>query len=245
MLELKNVSKAFGDNQVLQDASLTVRDGETTVILGPSGSGKSTLLRFMNLLEFPETGSLSINDDAVTFGGRLTDAQIRSVRKHSAMVFQGYNLFPNQTVVDNVSLPPVLNGKLSKAQARERAQEVLDRVGMGDRLDEYPDNLSGGQQQRVAIARALAVDPDYLLFDEPTSALDPELAADVTRVMVDLASEGRSLVVVTHNIEFARQVAKRVIFLADGSVGFDGTPEEFFASDSERIQRYLSTYGTA
>ncbi|WP_047690327.1 amino acid ABC transporter ATP-binding protein [Kocuria sp. ZOR0020] len=243
MLELKNVSKAYGDNTVLNNVSLNLPDGQTTVILGPSGSGKSTLLRFMNLLEVPETGALTVNGDSVSFGQRLTDAQIRSVRQHSAMVFQGYNLFPNQTVLGNVSLPPVLNGKISKDEARTRAQSYLDRVGMGDRLEEYPDNLSGGQQQRVAIARALAVEPDFLLFDEPTSALDPELAAEVTRVMVDLAQEGRSLVVVTHNIEFARTVAQRVIFLADGGIGFDGAPEDFFASDSERIQRYLSTYG--
>ncbi|MDO5617964.1 amino acid ABC transporter ATP-binding protein [Kocuria sp.] len=244
MLELKNVSKTFGDNAVLSDVSLSIPDGQTTVILGPSGSGKSTLLRFMNLLEVPDTGSLTVNADSVSFGGRLSDSQIRSIRKHSAMVFQGYNLFPNQTVLGNVSLPPVLNGKISKDEARSRAQSYLDRVGMGNRLDEYPDNLSGGQQQRVAIARALAVEPDFLLFDEPTSALDPELAAGVTHVMVDLAQEGRSLVVVTHNIEFARTVAQRVIFLADGGIGFDGAPQDFFASDSERIQRYLSTYGS-
>ena len=147
-------------------------------------------------------------------------------------------------MLTNVSLPPVLNGKLNRTEARERAVELLEKVGMGGRLEEYPQNLSGGQQQRVAIARALAVDPDYLLFDEPTSALDPELEAEVIKVMVELARERRSLVVVTHNIGFARKVADRIVFLADGGIGFDGTPEEFFASESERVRRYLNIFET-
>ncbi|MCG7424351.1 MULTISPECIES: amino acid ABC transporter ATP-binding protein [Kocuria] len=242
MLELRDVSKSFGDTPVLKDISLSLRDGETTVVLGPSGSGKSTLLRTMNLLEIPESGSLSINGDSVTFGGTLTRKQVSAIRRRSAMVFQGYNLFPHQSVRDNVAVPPVLNGKTDRAAARVRAEELLDKVGMAHRLDEYPDNLSGGQQQRVAIARALAVEPDYLLFDEPTSALDPELEAEVIKVMVELARERRSLVVVTHNIGFARRVADRIVFLADGGVGFDGTPEDFFASGNERIRRYLNVF---
>ena len=177
-------------------------------------------------------------------GTRPAEAAIRRIRRHSAMVFQDYHLFPNQTVLTNVSLPPVLNGKLNRTEARERAVELLEKVGMGGRLEEYPQNLSGGQQQRVAIARALAVDPDYLLFDEPTSALDPELEAEVIKVMVELARERRSLVVVTHNIGFARKVADRIVFLADGGIGFDGTPEEFFASESERVRRYLNIFET-
>lgn len=245
MLELKNVSKSFGDNTVLDDVDLQVREGETTVILGPSGSGKSTLLRVMDLLEVPESGSLRINEDGAEFGSTLSDSRIRSIRKHSAMVFQGYNLFPNQSVLKNVSLPPVLNGKLSAAEAESRARELLGKVGLGDRLNEYPDNLSGGQQQRVAIARVLAIAPDYLLFDEPTSALDPELEAEVIKVLVDLAEEKRSLVVVTHNIQFAKKVADRVLFLDDGSIGFDGSPDEFFASSNERIRRYLTTFEVA
>ena len=242
MLELRDVSKSFGDTPVLKGISLSLRDGETTVVLGPSGSGKSTLLRTMNLLEIPESGSLSINGDSVTFGGTLTRRQVSAIRRRSAMVFQGYNLFPHQSVRDNVAMPPVLNGKTDRATARARAEELLDKVGMAHRLDEYPDNLSGGQQQRVAIARALAVEPDYLLFDEPTSALDPELEAEVIKVMVELARERRSLVVVTHNIGFARRVADRIVFLADGGVGFDGTPEDFFASGNERIRRYLNVF---
>ena len=242
MLELRDVSKSFGDTPVLKGISLSLRDGETTVVLGPSGSGKSTLLRTMNLLEIPESGSLSINGDSVTFGGTLTRRQVSAIRRRSAMVFQGYNLFPHQSVRDNVAMPPVLNGKTDRAAARVRAEELLDKVGMAHRLDEYPDNLSGGQQQRVAIARALAVEPDYLLFDEPTSALDPELEAEVIKVMVELARERRSLVVVTHNIGFARRVADRIVFLADGGVGFDGAPEDFFASGNERIRRYLNVF---
>ena len=242
MLELRDVSKSFGDTPVLKGISLSLRDGETTVVLGPSGSGKSTLLRTMNLLEIPESGSLSINGDSVTFGGTLTRRQVSAIRRRSAMVFQGYNLFPHQSVRDNVAMPPVLNGKTDRAAARARAEELLDKVGMAHRLDEYPDNLSGGQQQRVAIARALAVEPDYLLFDEPTSALDPELEAEVIKVMVELARERRSLVVVTHNIGFARRVADRIVFLADGGVGFDGAPEDFFASGNERIRRYLNVF---
>ena len=242
MLELRDVSKSFGDTPVLKGISLSLRDGETTVVLGPSGSGKSTLLRTMNLLEIPESGSLSINGDSVTFGGTLTRRQVSAIRRRSAMVFQGYNLFPHQSVRDNVAMPPVLNGKTDRATARARAEELLDKVGMAHRLDEYPDNLSGGQQQRVAIARALAVEPDYLLFDEPTSALDPELEAEVIKVMVELARERRSLVVVTHNIGFARRVADRIVFLADGGVGFDGAPEDFFASGNKRIRRYLDVF---
>lgn len=242
MLELTDVSKSFGDTTVLRGITLALPNGETTVILGPSGSGKSTLLRTMNLLEVPESGRLGINGDSVTFGAQLTRRQISAIRRRSAMVFQGYNLFPHETVLDNVAMPPALNGKADRATARARAVELLESVGMGHRLEEYPDNLSGGQQQRVAIARALAVEPDYLLFDEPTSALDPELEAEVIRVMVDLARERRSLVVVTHNIGFARRVADRIVFLADGGVGFDGAPEDFFASDNERIQRYLNVF---
>ena len=242
MLELTDVSKSFGDTTVLRGITLALPNGETTVILGPSGSGKSTLLRTMNLLEVPESGRLDINGDSVTFGAQLTRRQISAIRRRSAMVFQGYNLFPHETVLDNVAMPPALNGKADRVTARARAVELLESVGMGHRLEEYPDNLSGGQQQRLAIARALAVEPDYLLFDEPTSALDPELEAEVIRVMVDLARERRSLVVVTHNIGFARRVADRIVFLADGGIGFDGAPEDFFASDSERIRRYLNVF---
>ena len=242
MLSLTNLTKSFGENTIINGVSLELGSGETTVILGPSGSGKSTLLRCLNLLETPESGVLSIEGDAVDFSQGLTDEQTRMIRKHSAMVFQSFNLFPHYTAAQNVALAPVLNGKMDKAAAARLATELLDKVGLGHRADAYPDNLSGGQQQRVAIARALAVAPDYLLFDEPTSALDPELEAEVIRVLIDLAREKRSLVVVTHNMAFARRVADRIVFLDGGSVLYNGAPEAFFDSDNERIQRFLQIF---
>ncbi|MDO5750480.1 MAG: amino acid ABC transporter ATP-binding protein [Rothia sp. (in: high G+C Gram-positive bacteria)] len=242
MLKLDSLHKSFGDTQVLKDISLEIADGETTVILGPSGSGKSTLLRCFNLLERPEQGVLSIENDSVDFSSKLSEDAIRTLRQHSAMVFQQFNLFPHYTAAQNVALAPVLNGKLSKAQAAQKAQELLAKVGLADKTDSYPDNLSGGQQQRVAIARALAVEPDYLLFDEPTSALDPELEAEVIRVLMDLAAENRSLVIVTHNMAFAQKVADRIIFLEGGSVRYNGAPAGFFASDDTRIRQFLNVY---
>ncbi|WP_326503343.1 amino acid ABC transporter ATP-binding protein [Rothia nasimurium] len=242
MLSLKNLTKSFGENTILRDISLDLDNGETTVILGPSGSGKSTLLRCLNLLETPESGVLTIEGDSVDFAADLSDEQVRTIRKHSAMVFQNFNLFPHYTAEQNVALAPVLNGKMGKDAAAQLARELLEKVGLGHKTDAYPDNLSGGQQQRVAIARALAVAPDYLLFDEPTSALDPELEAEVIRVLIDLAREKRSLVVVTHNMAFARRVADRIVFLDGGSVLYNGAPEAFFASDNERIQRFLQIF---
>ena len=242
MLSLKNLTKSFGENTILRDISLDLDNGETTVILGPSGSGKSTLLRCLYLLETPESGVLTIEGDSVDFAAGLSDEQVRTIRKHSAMVFQNFNLFPHYTAEQNVALAPVLNGKLGKDAASALARELLEKVGLGHKADSYPDNLSGGQQQRVAIARALAVAPDYLLFDEPTSALDPELEAEVIRVLIDLAREKRSLVVVTHNMAFARRVADRIVFLDGGSVLYNGAPEAFFASYNERIQRFLQIF---
>lgn len=242
MLSLKNLTKSFGENTILRDISLDLDNGETTVILGPSGSGKSTLLRCLNLLETPESGVLTIEGDSVDFAAGLSDEQVRTIRKHSAMVFQNFNLFPHYTAEQNVALAPVLNGKMGKDAASALARELLEKVGLGHKADSYPDNLSGGQQQRVAIARALAVAPDYLLFDEPTSALDPELEAEVIRVLIDLAREKRSLVVVTHNMAFARRVADRIVFLDGGRVLYNGAPEAFFDSDNERIQRFLQIF---
>ena len=197
MLSVDSLSKSFGETQVLKNISLDIPDGETTVILGPSGSGKSTLLRCLNLLETPQSGTLTIDDAQVDYSQKLTDAQVRDIRSRSAMVFQQFNLFPNYTALKNVALAPTLNGTLSAQEAQERARELLAKVGLADKVDSYPDALSGGQQQRVAIARALALEPSYLLFDEPTSALDPELEAEVIRVLMQLAKEGRSLVIVT------------------------------------------------
>ena len=242
MLSVESLSKSFGETQVLKNISLDIPDGETTVILGPSGSGKSTLLRCLNLLETPQSGTLIIDGAQVDYSQKLTDVQVRDIRSRSAMVFQQFNLFPNYTALKNVALAPTLNGTLSAQEARERARELLAKVGLADKVDSYPDALSGGQQQRVAIARALALEPSYLLFDEPTSALDPELEAEVIRVLMQLAKEGRSLVIVTHNMAFAKKVADRIVFLENGTLRYNGEPTGFFASDDERICKFLTVY---
>ncbi|MEZ7667459.1 MULTISPECIES: amino acid ABC transporter ATP-binding protein [unclassified Rothia (in: high G+C Gram-positive bacteria)] len=242
MLSVESLSKSFGETQVLKNISLDIPDGETTVILGPSGSGKSTLLRCLNLLETPQSGTLIIDGAQVDYSQKLTDVQVRDIRSRSAMVFQQFNLFPNYTALKNVALAPTLNGTLSAQEAQERARELLAKVGLADKVDSYPDALSGGQQQRVAIARALALEPSYLLFDEPTSALDPELEAEVIRVLMQLAKEGRSLVIVTHNMAFAKKVADRIVFLENGTLRYNGEPTGFFASDDERICKFLTVY---
>lgn len=242
MLSVESLSKSFGETQVLKNISLDITDGETTVILGPSGSGKSTLLRCLNLLETPQSGTLIIDGAQVDYSQKLTDVQVRDIRSRSAMVFQQFNLFPNYTALKNVALAPTLNGTLSAQEAQERARELLAKVGLADKVDSYPDALSGGQQQRVAIARALALEPSYLLFDEPTSALDPELEAEVIRVLMQLAKEGRSLVIVTHNMAFAKKVADRIVFLENGTLRYNGEPTGFFASDDERICKFLTVY---
>ena len=242
MLSVESLSKSFGETQVLKNISLDIPDGETTVILGPSGSGKSTLLRCLNLLETPQSGTLTIDGAQVNYSQKLTDVQMRDIRSRSAMVFQQFNLFPNYTALKNVALAPTLNGTLSAQEAQERARELLAKVGLADKVDSYPDALSGGQQQRVAIARALALEPSYLLFDEPTSALDPELEAEVIRVLMQLAKEGRSLVIVTHNMAFAKKVADRIVFLENGTLRYNGEPTGFFASDDERICKFLTVY---
>ena len=242
MLSVESLSKSFGETQVLKNISLDIPDGETTVILGPSGSGKSTLLRCLNLLETPQSGTLTIDGAQVDYSQKLTDVQVRDIRSRSAMVFQQFNLFPNYTALKNVALAPTLNGTLSAQEAQERARELLAKVGLADKVDSYPDALSGGQQQRVAIARALALEPSYLLFDEPTSALDPELETEVIRVLMQLAKEGRSLVIVTHNMAFAKKVADRIVFLENGTLRYNGEPTGFFASDDERICKFLTVY---
>ena len=245
MLSVESLSKSFGTTQVLKNISLDIPSGETTVILGPSGSGKSTLLRCLNLLETPQSGTLTIDDAQVDYSQKLTDAQVRDIRSRSAMVFQQFNLFPNYTALKNVALAPTLNGTLDAKQAEERARELLAKVGLADKTGSYPESLSGGQQQRVAIARALALEPAYLLFDEPTSALDPELEAEVIRVLMQLAKEGRSLVIVTHNMAFAKKVADRIVFLENGTLRYNGEPNGFFASDDERIRKFLTVYDSS
>ncbi|GAA1490043.1 amino acid ABC transporter ATP-binding protein [Brachybacterium sacelli] len=243
-LRLLGVRKTFGDLVALDDISFEVGRGSTTVLLGPSGSGKSTLLRCINLLEKPDAGQIDLGDGPIDVGGKLSGRTVRTIRSRSTMVFQQFNLFPHLTALGNVVLAPIESRGLPRPAAEERGRELLEKVGLGDKTDAYPDRLSGGQQQRVAIARALAMDPDFLLFDEPTSALDPELAAEVVAVLADLAAENRTLVVVTHSLAFARRVADRVVFLEDGRILQDGTPEEFFGSEDARLRRFRDVIGS-
>ncbi|AYN38305.1 amino acid ABC transporter ATP-binding protein [Streptomyces dangxiongensis] len=231
-LELHGVHKWYGAHRVLDGIDLTIRPGEVTVILGPSGSGKSTLLRVVNHLEKPEIGHVSVGGELIgvkRHGGRLKELSERAIlaqRSRIGFVFQSFNLFPHLTVLDNVAAAPVATGKLTRPAARELARELLTRVGLGDRTGAYPRQLSGGQQQRVAIARALALRPGVILFDEPTSALDPELVGEVLAVIKDLATSGTTLVIVTHEIGFAREVADRVVFIDGGRIVEQGPPGE-------------------
>ncbi|WP_319467932.1 amino acid ABC transporter ATP-binding protein [uncultured Trichococcus sp.] len=242
MIEIKNIQKSFGDFHTLKDISLTFKTGETTVIVGPSGSGKSTLLRTLNLLEVPESGILKNGNLEVDFSSKISKETMMAIRKETAMVFQSFNLFPHLSVLENVIEGPITVLKLSKTEATARAKNLLTKVGLADKLDHYPDQLSGGQQQRVAIARALAMEPEFVLFDEPTSALDPELEAEVLRVLKELASEKLSMIIVTHNLDFAREAADRMLFLEDGKVGFDGPTKDFFESTTDpRIARFINS----
>ena len=242
MIEIKNIQKSYGDFHALKDISLTFKTGETTVIVGPSGSGKSTLLRTLNLLEVPESGILRNGNLEVDFSSKISKETMMAIRKETAMVFQSFNLFPHLSVLENVIEGPITVLKLSKTEATARAKNLLTKVGLADKLDHYPDQLSGGQQQRVAIARALAMEPDFVLFDEPTSALDPELEAEVLRVLKELASEKLSMIIVTHNLDFAREAADRMLFLEDGKVGFDGPTKDFFESTTDpRIARFINS----
>jgi polar amino acid transport system ATP-binding protein len=246
-LEVHGVHKWYGTHQVLDGVDLTVRPGEVTVILGPSGSGKSTLLRVINHLEKPEIGYVSVNDELIGVrrqGDRLKELSERAIltqRSRIGFVFQNFNLFPHLTVVDNVAAAPVATGKLGKAEARELARELLGRVGLADRTGAYPRQLSGGQQQRVAIARALALRPGVIVFDEPTSALDPELVGEVLAVIKDLATSGTTLVIVTHEIGFAREIADRVVFIDGGRIVEQGPPSEVLDRPRhERTRDFLS-----
>ena len=237
MINVEHLCKNFGELEVLKDINLDIEEGEVVCIIGPSGSGKSTFLRCINQLEMPTGGT-------VQYEGRdLLDknCDIRKFREEVGMVFQKFNLFPLKTVAENVMMAPILTKHMNKAEAREKALELLDKVGLKDKADVYPHTLSGGQQQRVAIARALAMEPKALLFDEPTSALDPELVGDVLDVMKALAKEGMTMLVVTHEMGFARDVADRVVFMADGYVVEEGKPELIFTAPKERrTQTFLS-----
>lgn len=235
MIEIKHLNKFFGDLHVLKDVSLNVREGEKLVVIGPSGSGKSTLIRCVNWLEEPTSGEVIINGTPLT---RKNHMQL--TRTYTSMVFQQFNLYPNMTVLGNLTLAPIKLQKKSREEARKTAMESLERVGLAQKADEYPQNLSGGQQQRVAIARALCTKQPIMLLDEPTSALDPEMVQEVLNVMVELAQENITMVCVTHEMGFARQVADEVVFMDDGQILEKGTPEHFFEHpENPRCKEFL------
>jgi putative glutamine transport system ATP-binding protein len=237
LIKLQGVNKFFGKNQVLKNINLTVKEGEKIVVIGPSGSGKSTLIRCMNLLETPTDGSIIVNGVEIT----KKSAPISKVRQEIAMVFQSFNLYPHMTVLENLTLAPMKIQKVSKEEATKSAMKYLKKVGLDNKASAYPAQLSGGQQQRVAIARALNMHPKIMLFDEPTSALDPEMIQEVLDVIIGLSKENITMVVVTHEMGFARQAADRVIFMAEGEIIEEGNPEHFFVNPThERTKSFLS-----
>ncbi|MBO5303905.1 MAG: amino acid ABC transporter ATP-binding protein [Lachnospiraceae bacterium] len=239
MLEIRNVYKAFGNNQVLNGVDLKVNKGDIIVILGPSGSGKTTFLRTINFLEKADKGTIDF-DDIHTELQSASHKTINKIRKKTAFVFQNYNLFANKTALENVTEGLIVARKVPKEEAIKRAKDALDKVGLSERYDYYPSQLSGGQQQRVGIARAIAVNPDVLLFDEPTSALDPELIGEVLSVMKKLAKEGATMIVVTHEMSFAQEVASRVVFMDGGVVVEEGTAKQIFTAPKEkRTEQFL------
>ena len=236
MIDIENLRKSFGDVEVLKGINLTIKEKEVVVIIGPSGSGKSTLLRCMNYLEEPTSGEVSV--DGIVLDG---EANINKVREEVGMVFQRFNLFPHMTVLQNIMLAPIKVRHVAKQEAEDTARKLLTRVGLADKADAYPSQLSGGQQQRVAIARALAMKPKVMLFDEPTSALDPEMVGEVLDVMRKLAEEGMTMVIVTHEMGFAREVGDRLLFVDDGRIIEQGDPKEVFEHPKqERTRLFLS-----
>ena len=237
MINVCNLEKSFGDNHVLKGINYEIDQNEKIVIIGPSGSGKSTFLRCLNLLETPTKGE-------IWFEGKLVNdkkTDINEIRKHMGMVFLHFNLFNNKTIIENITLAPVYHKIMTKEEANENALKLLARVGLSDKADEYPSSLSGGQKQRAAIVRSLAMNPKVMLFDEPTSALDPEMVGEVLQVMRDLADEGMTMVVVTHEMGFAREVASKVVFMDNGIICEENTPDEFFTNPQHpRLQDFLS-----
>ncbi|WP_302739776.1 amino acid ABC transporter ATP-binding protein [uncultured Clostridium sp.] len=226
MIRVNNLHKSFEKNEVLKGINEHIEKGEVVVVIGPSGSGKSTFLRCLNLLEVPTSGEIIFEGKNIT--GKKVD--INKIREKMGMVFQQFNLFPHKTVLDNLTIAPIKVKGVSKADAEKKAKELLDRVGLLNKADAYPSSLSGGQKQRIAIARALAMDPDVMLFDEPTSALDPEMVGEVLNVMKELAKEGMTMIVVTHEMGFAREVGDRILFMDKGNIMEEGTPEEIFSN---------------
>lgn len=242
MIKAETIHKRFGDTEVLKGMSTTIAKGEVVVLLGPSGSGKSTFLRCLNILEQPDSGDIVIDGQHLPKNEKELDAW----RQKIGMVFQNFNLFPHKTVLENITLAPITVKKEEAATAVANAESLLQQVGLLDKKDLYPDSLSGGQKQRVAIARALAMNPEVVLFDEPTSALDPEMVGEVLTVMKDLAEAGMTMVIVTHEMDFAREVADRVIFIDQGVIQEEGHPKDIFEKPkSERLQQFLSKVYTA
>ncbi|WP_445491865.1 amino acid ABC transporter ATP-binding protein [Niallia sp. 03133] len=240
MISINGLSKHFGKLEVLKDINLHVEKGKVIVVVGPSGSGKTTLLRCLNLLEIPTNGELLIKDQKVDFSNQVTKKQITSFRKLTGMVFQNYNLFPHKTALENVMEGPVTVKREDKLTSKRKAEQLLAKVGMADKVDFYPYQLSGGQQQRVGIARALAMEPEVMLFDEPTSALDPELVGEVLKVMKEVATEGMTMIIVTHEMKFAQEVADEVIFMDGGYIVEKGDPGTIFTvPKEERTKRFL------
>ncbi len=236
IIKIESLVKRFGDNEVLKGITTTVSRGDVVAVIGPSGCGKSTFLRSINLLETPTAGKVLIDGVDIT----SKEVDINRMRQRVGMVFQQFNLFPNMTIRRNIMLAPMELGRMTKVEAEEKATELLERIGLADKADAYPDSLSGGQKQRVAIARALAMNPEVLLFDEPTSALDPEMVGEVLQLMRDVAAAGMTMVVVTHEMGFAREVANRVLFFSDGYITEEGTPEQIFGHPrSMRLREFL------
>ena len=237
MIEVKNVSKKFGGNLILKDISLTIEKGEKVVLIGPSGAGKSTFLRCLNMLDTPDEGHIYFQGIDVT--DKNTD--INLVRQKMGMVFQHFNLFPHLTVLQNITLAPITLKLQTKEDAEKNAMDLLDRIGLAEKANAYPSSLSGGQKQRIAIVRSLAMNPDLILFDEPTSALDPEMVGEVLALMKDVAKEGMTMAVVTHEMGFAKEVATRVLFMDEGVIAESGTPEQIFTEPkSERLKQFLN-----
>ena len=237
MIDVKNLCKSFGELEVLKNVSEHIDPGECVVVIGPSGSGKSTFLRCLNMLETPTSGEITFD------GVSMTDPKtnINQMRQKMGMVFQHFNLFPNMTILKNITLAPIRTGLMKKEDAEAKAMELLRRIGLEDKADAYPSHLSGGQKQRVAIVRALAMEPEVMLFDEPTSALDPEMVGEVLDVMRSLANDGMTMVVVTHEMGFAKEVGDRIIFMEDGVIVEQNTPEAFFsAPQSDRAREFLA-----
>lgn len=237
MIRIENLHKSFGDLEVLKGINEHISRGEVVVVIGPSGSGKSTFLRCLNLLETPTDGEIYIDDELIN----SPKADVNKIRQKMGMVFQHFNLFPHLTIMENITFAPVLLKKMTKPEAIKKGEELLKKVGLSEKADSYPAQLSGGQKQRVAIARALAMQPEIMLFDEPTSALDPEMVGEVLDVMKELAKSGMTMVVVTHEMGFAREVGTRILFMDDGVIAEKGTPEEIFnAPKNERTKSFLS-----